>query len=97
MVSNAELKSKFMSLQNRWNNPEKPFHSLPQFYEWFSEHGLEVVGNCMIQIGTLREQAGLGSPPTPYYTNDVESKNNILKQHLQCEGSQLPEFVESAT
>ena len=37
----------------------------------------------------------MGSPPTPYYTNDIESKNNILKQHLQRKASQLPEFVES--
>ena len=29
------------------------------------------------------------------YTNDIESKNNILKQHLQRKASQLPEFVES--
>ena len=36
----------------------------------------------------------MGSPPAPYYTNDIESKNNILKQHLQCKASQL-EFVES--
>ena len=37
----------------------------------------------------------MGSPPAPYYTNDIESKNNILKQHLQHKASQLTEFVES--
>ena len=46
-------------------------------------------------IQPLREQVGLGSPPAPCYTNDIESKNNILKQLLQCKASQLPEFVES--
>ena len=54
---------------------------------------MEVIANCMIR--PLREKAGLGSPPAPYYTNDIESKNNILKQHLQRKASQLPEFVES--
>ena len=53
---------------------------------------MEVIANCMIH--PLREQAGLGSPPTPYYTNDIESKNNILKQYVQRKASQLPEFVE---
>ena len=53
---------------------------------------MEVIANCMIR--PLREQAGLGSPPTPYYTNDIESKNNILKQYVQRKASQLPEFVE---
>ena len=46
-------------------------------------------------IRPLREKAGLGSPPAPFYTNDIESKNNIPKQHLQHKASQLPEFVES--
>ena len=54
---------------------------------------MDVIADCMIR--PLREQVGLGSPPTPYYTNDIESKNNILKQHLQRKASQLPEFVES--
>ena len=88
----SELKKKINSLEKKWNNLEKPFHSPPEFYEWFQEHSMEVIANCMIR--PLREQAGLGSPPTPYYTNDIESKNNILKQYVQRKASQLPEFVE---
>ena len=42
----------------------------------------------------VREKAGLGSPPTPYYTNEVESKNKLLKEEIQYKSSQLPEFVE---
>ena len=44
-------------------------------------------------LPTVREKAGLGSPPTPYYTNEVESKNKVLKE-VQYKSSQLPEFVE---
>ena len=91
--SKSELESKLASLEKKWNDLEKPFHSPPQFYEWFQEHSLDVIADCMIR--PLREQVGLGSPPAPYYTNDIESKNNILKQHLQRKASQLPEFVES--
>ena len=43
----------------------------------------------------VREDAGLGSPPEQYYTNEIESKNNILKQHVGRKAYQLPEFVES--
>ena len=93
VCSKAELINKLNSLEEKWNNLERPFHSPPGFFEWFQEHSLEVVADCMIR--PLREQAGLGSPPTPYYTNDIESKNNILKQHLQRKASQLPEFVEN--
>lgn len=88
-----ELKNKLNSLEKKWNDLEKPFHTPPEFFEWFQEHSLEVIADCMIR--PLREQVGLGSPPAPYYTNDIESKNNILKQHLQRKASQLPEFVES--
>ena len=42
----------------------------------------------------IREKAGLGSPPEPYYTNEFESKNNILKQHVNRKSSSLPEFVD---
>ena len=54
---------------------------------------MDVIADCMIR--PLREQVGLGSPPAPYYTNDIVKEYNILKQHLQCKASQLPEFVES--
>ena len=37
------------------------------------------LANCM--LFSVREKAGLGSPPSPYYTNEVESKNRVL-QHL---------------
>ena len=43
----------------------------------------------------VREKSGLGCPPSPYYTKDIESKNNILKQYLHCKPSALPDFVDS--
>ena len=36
---------------------------------------LDVVRKCMLK--NKREAAGLGSPPDPYYTYDVESKNRV--------------------
>ena len=39
-------------------------------------------------------KAGLGCPPEPYYTNEVESKNKVIKEEVQYKRSQLPEFVE---
>ena len=46
-------------------------------------------------ICSVREKAKLGSPPEPYYTNEVESKKNVLKQHLKYKTAQLPTFVEN--
>ena len=45
-------------------------------------------------LPSVREKAGLGSPPSPYYTNEVESKNKVLKEKVAYKSSQLPEFVE---
>lgn len=46
-------------------------------------------------IKSHRITAGLGNPPLPYYTNDVESMNNVIKHHTGSKVQELPQFVES--
>ena len=65
----------------RWNEFEKPYNNPPSFHLWFVKHCCDNVANYMLQ--DIREKAGLGSPPTPYYTNEVESKNKLLKEEVQ--------------
>lgn len=72
-------------VEHRWNGFSSQFHS------WFVQHCFDVVLNSMSWF--VREKAGLGSPLQPFYTNTVESKNNILKQHLERKSSSIPEFV----
>ena len=91
--SECDLDAKLKVLKKKWDERETPFNSPQEFHSWFMEHGRDVVATTMIR--PVRETAGLGSPPQPYYTNDIESKNNILKQHLGRKASGLPEFVES--
>ena len=69
-----ELRAMVGELEHRWNK----FSTV--FYGWFLQHCFDAILNSM--AGFVREKAGLGSPPAPFYTNAVESKNNILKQHL---------------
>ena len=40
----------------------------------------------------LREDIGLGSPPTPYYTNDSESINAAIKEKVNYWKSEWPQF-----
>ena len=75
--SETELDSKILGLEEKWNNYEMPFHSPPEFHTWFMQHGHKVIARSMLR--PIREKAGLGSLPGPYYTNDIESKNNIIK------------------
>ena len=81
------------SLESIWNQRGKPFNSPPTFHSWFVENERDVVAHNMIR--PLREKAGLGSPPQPYYTNEVESKNNILKQRVKHKKQDLPSFTEA--
>ena len=43
----------------------------------------------------LRIKAGLGHPPEPFYTNDVESQNRVIKQQMNYKAQELPEFISS--
>ena len=48
-----------------------------QFFDWFVANCKEAVKTSMLK--PVRVAAGLGNPPQPYYTNDVESHNNVIK------------------
>lgn len=85
-----EMLTKFQSV---WNDREKPFNSPPIFFSWFQQYQRGVIAESMVQM--VRTKAGLGNPPVPYYTNEVESKNHILKQHVHYKASELPAFVDS--
>ena len=88
----AEFDSTLASLKVVWNEREKPYNSPPQFHSWFQVNCRGTVVENMLR--PVRERALLGSPPQPYYTNEVESKNNVLKQQLKYKAAQLPQFVD---
>ena len=67
--NSEELEMMLEGVKVRWNELEKPYNSLPKFYDWLVKHCLSVITECMIQ--DVCQNAGLGSPPEPYYTNGV--------------------------
>ena len=42
-----------------------------------------------------RIASGLGDPPEPFYTNDVESQNNVIKHQMSYKTQELPQFISS--
>ena len=74
----ADLQSKFMSLKGKWDK------EAPGFFDWFSENKLPTVESCILK--PVKEFAGLGSPADPFYTNDVESANHIIKRKTDYKG-----------
>ena len=89
----SDLDSQFVRLEGVWNERERSFTSQePVFHSWFQTYTLEVIRNGMLK--EKRSLAGLGCPPQPFYTNDVESKNRILKYQTNYRKQELPQFVE---
>ena len=42
----------------------------------------------------VREEAGLGSPPEPFYTNSSECMNNVLKVKVDYKRTELSAFID---
>ena len=64
----TELDKEFGDLKDAWDKCEVAFSgtAIPSFHQWLERNCLEEVRNCMLK--DKREQAGLGSPPEPFYT-----------------------------
>lgn len=45
-------------------------------------------------LPALRTEVGLGSPPEPYYQNKSESMNEVIKDQVKYQESELPEFIQ---
>ena len=87
-----QLDGMLSKLESRWNNLEEPYNSPPCFHAWFLKHCQDIVARYMLR--SAQERVELGSPPSPYYTNKVESKNHIFKEEVTYKTSQLPDFVQ---
>ena len=81
------------SMEVVWNEREKVYHDPPEFYQWFVRHCKDEVRNTMLK--EKRRKAGLGDPPQPYYTNDVESVNCVIKHQAKYKAQELPQFIAS--
>lgn len=94
-ADSADLDTEFDAFKAVWDARECSLTNTSQahFHNWFRANSLEVVRKCMLK--EKRQAAGLGSPPEPFYTNDVESKNRVLKEQTCYKPQQLPSFVQS--
>jgi len=61
------------------------------FYDWFVECQIDAIKTSMLY--NTRRSGGLGNPPSPYYTNAVESINSLLKLRTDCKKQELTVFV----
>ena len=47
-------------------------------------------------LSPIRQAAGLGNPPEPFYTNEIESINRINKRKTGYKASEWLEFCKLA-
>ena len=81
------------SLQVIWDDREKAYNNPPQFYQWFLNNYKNEIQQTMPK--EKRIASGLGDPPEPFYTNDVESQNNVIKHQMSYRAQELPQFISS--
>ena len=68
-TDHKEFDQRLLSLREKWNELEYSVHPHrdPQFYQWLLKNEVEDMKASM--IASVRESAGLGSPPVAYTTN----------------------------
>ena len=82
-------------LQKTWNYRERSVtpHYVPTFYNWFVKEKAKDVKSSVLM--SLREAAGLGGPPSPFYTNANASLNSMLHWKVKYKKAQWHKFNES--
>ncbi|CAB4017313.1 Mitogen-activated kinase kinase kinase A [Paramuricea clavata] len=88
-----DLRTKLSHCKDVWNRKESsylPPNKKPKFYQYILEK-VNMIDQCMSQ--RVRRNAGLGDPPRPYYTNDSESANAMIKRAVEFKENEISEFV----
>lgn len=91
----GDFDHRLLALKEKWDSLEYSVHphQEPQFYRWLLKN--EANHMKLSMIGSVRESAGLGSPPAPYTTNRNESMNNVAKAHADYRQSDWVTLVNN--
>ena len=84
-----EFQARLETLSNVWS--ERLGVKSLEFYRWFLKNKADVMRKKM--LAPVRQQAGLGKPPKPYYSNRVECANSLLSSETDHAESMADEFV----
>ena len=88
----SDFQEKMERLLERWQGIAMPSSAdMGRFITWFQTHKAPVVQDSM--LSSVREECGLGSPPSQFTTNACETANSVLKSHVNYKRSELIEFV----
>lgn len=91
------FENKLAHLMKKWlfydhdEEEEGNLGSFTQFCSWFGIYKKEIIRDTMLL--PVCEQAGLGSPPDPFYNNASECINNVIKVKVDYKKNELPVFI----
>ena len=86
------FQGKLEALQEKWDGRERKCNpgKKPVFFNWFVSNKADEMAANMLRF--VREAAGLGCPPSPYYTNDSECINSVMHNKTQYKASEWDQF-----
>ena len=88
----ATYEQKVVYLMEKWSlYDDTDQDSFAKFCSWFDVYKKEILRDTMLL--PVRERAGLGSPPEPFYNNASECINNVIKVKVDYKKNELPMFI----
>lgn len=88
-----EFQARLETLSNVWS--ERLGVKGLEFHRWFLKNKADAMRKKM--LAPVRQQAGLGKLPKPYYSNRVECANSLLSSETDHTESKVVEFVAKMT
>lgn len=77
-ATEGEFSQKLETLDSRWDGIQKASGACTGFFDWFVHNKSSPIVTTMLK--SVREEAGLGSPPESFTTNASETVNSITTQ-----------------
>ena len=87
-----DFQEKVEKILEKWRNLSVPSANVERFISWFLNHKVPVIQDSMLR--SMREECGLGSPPSRFTTNACETANSMLKSQTNYKRSEMFEFLE---
>ena len=84
----VDFREKLEKIIEKWQNSSA---NLEMFISWFLNHKVPVIQDSALRL--VREESGLGSPPSQFTTNACEGANSMLKSQTNYKQSEMFEFL----
>ena len=92
-ADSVKFQEKMDILVREWRGMSLPSSAdIERFIGWFVAHKAPIIQDSM--LCSIREECGLGSPPTTFTTNACETANSMLKNQANYKRSEMFEFLQ---